>query len=172
RACTVELNWAMYDEGKVASQFVIETSANGATFTPVQTIPAGSGIAYSHLLERIINQGLTVRIKAEAANGQYVYSEEKTASTNCKNNLEVFLYPNPVSAETTELTLRAQQGIFNGKYNIRITDVAGAEVKRLEVTYTNQVQVKLQTGKLAAGIYLMVITGEDGQQISLKMVRL
>ncbi|MEO7307846.1 MAG: T9SS type A sorting domain-containing protein, partial [Ferruginibacter sp.] len=149
-----------------------ETSDNGVTFSPVQTIPAGSGIAYGHLLEKIVNQGLTVRIKAESVNGQYVYSDTKTASTTCNNNLEVFLYPNPVAAEITELTLRAKTGIFNGKYNIHITDVGGAEVKRLEATFSNQVQVKLQTGKLAAGIYLIVMTGEDGQQVSLKMVRL
>jgi len=172
KACNVNLDWAIYDESKQAKQFVIETSDNGSTFNPVQTIPAGSGISYTHLLEKIINQDLAVRIKVEAANGQYIYSDPRSATTNCKNAVEIFLYPNPIAADITDLTLRAKNGVFNGKYNIRITDVSGAEVKRMEATYTNEVQVKLRTGKLAAGIYTLIMTGEDGQAMTIKMIRL
>ncbi|HEX2684414.1 MAG TPA: T9SS type A sorting domain-containing protein, partial [Ferruginibacter sp.] len=172
KACMVDLNWAIYDETKQAKQFVVETSANGSTFTPVQTIPAGQAIAYSQVLDKLQSQDLAVRIKVEAANGQYIYSDEKSAKVNCSQATEIFLYPNPVSAEVAELTLRAKNGVFNGRYEIRITDASGAEVKKLEATYTNEAQVKLKTGKLAAGIYTLILTGEDGQPVTVKMVRL
>jgi len=172
RACVADLSWAIYDEAKEAKRFVIESSDNGTTFTPVQTLPVGAEAGYSYLLQTMLSQGLTVRIKAEAANGQFVYSDPKSANITCKNDLEIFLYPNPIAADITEVTLRAKTGIFNGKYNIRINDVGGSEMKRLEAIYSNQVQVRLQTGKLPAGTYFIVLTGEDGKQVTLKMVRL
>ena len=171
RGCLLDLNWAIYDEEKAADKLVIETSTDGTNFTPVQTIPASGGVAYGYMLDQLTASNLTVRIKAAKNNGQYVYSEKITNSNICTPGFEAAIYPNPVARDATEATVVAKTGIFNGKYSIKITNAGGTEMRRTEATYNNQVQVKVTTGVMAAGMYFITLTCDDGKPVSLKMVK-
>ena len=171
RGCLLDLTWAIYDEDKAADKLVIETAADGINFTPVQTIPASGGAAYGYMLDKLAASNLTVRIKAATDNGQYVYSEKIVNSNNCKPGFEAAIYPNPIAHEATEALVVAKAGIFNGRYSIKVTTASGTEVRRMDATYNNQVQVKVKTGLLAAGMYFVTLTGEDEKPISLKMVK-
>lgn len=171
RTCMLDLNWAIYDEHKAAERLVIETSTDGTNFEPVQTIPASGGAAYGYMLDKLTASNVTVRIKAETANGQYVYSEKIANNNICKPDFEAAVYPNPVAHEATEATVIAKTGTFNGRYSIKITNANGTEMKRLETSFEKQLQVKITTGIMAAGMYFITLTGEDGKPVSLKLVR-
>lgn len=171
-SCLVDLNWAIYDEDKVIRNYVIETSDNGIAFSPVQTVLSTGRAVYNYLLDRVSNTSLTVRIKAEAENGQYVYSENVFATNICNDAFDISLYPNPVAPEISEVRLLAKAGIFNGKYSIRIRDVMGKEMKQVEATFNNQVEVKWNTGFLTAGTYFITVTAENGKAITVKLIKL
>jgi Secretion system C-terminal sorting domain len=172
RSCMLDINWSVFDNAKEAKQFVIETSEDGLTFVPVKTILASGGISYGYLLDKMVNAAVTVRVKAETENGQYLYSEKIYNNNICNTGFDVSIYPNPVQAEVTEVALQAKAGIFNGKYSIRLTNAAGNELKRIEETLKNQVQFKIKTGILPAGIYFITLIGEDEKPIILKLLKL
>jgi hypothetical protein len=172
RSCMLDVNWSVLDNAKEAKQFVIETSEDGLTFVSVKTILASGGITYSYLLEKMANVAVTVRVKAETENGQYLYSEKIYNNTICNTGFDVSIYPNPVQTAVTEVALQAKAGIFNGKYSIRLTNAEGKELKRTEETLKNQVAFKIKTGVLPAGIYFVTLIGEDEKPIILKLLKL
>jgi Secretion system C-terminal sorting domain len=172
RSCMLDINWSILDNAKEAKQFVIETSEDGLTFVPVKTIIASGGTSYGYLLEKTANAAVTVRVKAETENGQYLYSEKIYNNNICNTGFDLSIYPNPVQAEITEVALQAKAGIFNGKYSIRLTNAAGNELKRTEETFKNQVQFKIKTGFLPAGTYFVTLIGEDEKPIVLKILKL
>lgn len=169
--CTLDLNWAIFDEEKLTRRYIIETSDDGISFQTLKTITASALTNYNLLLDGLSKTAMTLRIKAETQSGQFVYSGNVYADNICNTRFEAGLYPNPVPPEVTEVSISAKAGIFNGKYSIAITDISGKELKRTEVTYVNQLQVKFNTGILKGGTYFISITGEDGQPYTLKMVK-
>jgi Secretion system C-terminal sorting domain len=171
RSCMLDMNWSVLDNAKEAKQFVIEASENGVSFVPVKTIQASGGVSYGYLLEKMENTAVTVRVKAETENGQYLYSETIYKNDICNSGFDVSVYPNPVPSEITELALQAKAGIFNGKYSIKITNSAGSEIKRFEQTYKNAIQIKIKTEFLITGIYFVTLVGEDGKHVILKFVK-
>jgi Secretion system C-terminal sorting domain len=172
RSCMLDINWSVLDNGKEAKQFVIETSEDGLTFVPVKTILSSGGTSYGYLLDKMTNAALTVRVKAETENGQYLYSEKVYNNNICNTGFDISIYPNPVQAEVTEVALQAKAGIFNGKYSIRLTNAAGNELNRTEQTFKNQVQFKIKTGFLPAGTYFVTLIGADEKPIVLKLLKL
>lgn len=171
RSCMLDINWSVLDIAKEAKQFIIEASEDGINFVAVKTIPASSGISYGYLLDKIANANVTVRVKVETENGQYLYSEKISNNNICNTGFDVSIYPNPVPAEVTEVALQTKAGIFNGKYSIRLSNAAGNELKQTEETFNNQVRVKVKTGFLAAGVYFVTLIGEDQKPIILKLVK-
>jgi len=127
--------------------------------------------SYYSRLENISGGSLFVRIKAEAITGQLRYSDLVAVNNICNGRFELALYPNPVLSDVTELKLVAKEGIFNGKYNIRLMDAAGKEINRKEVQLINQDMVKYMIGYLPGGSYQLMVTGEDGITRNLRFVR-
>ncbi len=169
--CTLDLNWKVVDAAKEAQKYKIEVSENGTDFTTVKTVPATGDLEYKLMLDGLTGSTLYVRIKAEAATGQYVYSHIVYAEKICNPEVETALYPNPVPADTREVMLQAKTGIFNGKYQIILTDVTGKALRVMEANYTNQLQVKIDLSFLSAGTYYIRVKGEDGYTTGLKMVK-
>jgi hypothetical protein len=169
--CILELNWTIFDEEKVTRNYVIESSDDGINFQPLKTVTATALASYNLLLEGFSKSSMTIRIKAETQDGRFVYSGNVYVANICNTRFEAALYPNPVPADITEVSLQARSGIFNGKYSIVLTDAGGKELKRTEATFVNQLQVKYNTGFIASGAYYITITGEDGQTSGLKMVK-
>jgi hypothetical protein len=170
-ACSVDMNWSLFDESKMAKKFTIETSADGINYTAVKTIMATGAGSYNLLLEGINAKSVTVRVKVEAQDGSFVYSTPQLVSNLCSGRFEIGLFPNPVPRDVTELSIIARSGIFNGKYNFKIVDAAGKEIKVIEASYNNQVTVKVGTGMLPAGAYIVNVMGEDGNTVGLKFVK-
>jgi Secretion system C-terminal sorting domain len=169
--CTLDLNWSIFDEEKITRRYIIESSDDGINFRTLKTITASTLSSYNLLVEGLSKTAVTLRIKAEMQSGQFVYSGNVYADNICNTRFEAGIYPNPVPAEVTDISIVARSGIFNGKYSISITDISGKELKRTDVTYINQLQVKLSTGLLKGGTYFVSITGEDDQPYTLKLVK-
>jgi Secretion system C-terminal sorting domain len=171
RSCVLDLNWSIYDKDKEAKLFVIEASEDGINFVPVKTILASGGVSFGYMLDKIANSVVTVRVKAETENGQYLYSEKIYSNDICKTGFDVSIYPNPVPSEVTEVALQAKDGIFNGKYSVKLSNATGNELKQTEQTFNNQVKVNIKTGILPAGVYFVTLIGEDKKPIVLKLVK-
>ncbi len=171
RGCTIDMNWSVYDEDKTANKFIIETSADGINFQAVKTISSGGNSAFNWLLEGLSKSALYLRIKAVSVTGQFLYSGILFISDICTNRMELTLYPNPVDIHVNDVSIIAKKGIFDGKYSFRLTDGAGNEVKQMQVTLKNQLQVTFNTGFISSGSYYITVTGEDGKTISLKLLK-
>ncbi len=167
----LDLYWAKYDKDKEAKQFIVVTSDDGQTFNIVKVIAASKGLSYGYLLDKIINGTATVRIKVETEDGRYLYSVSIFNNNICDIGFDVSIYPNPIPANVSEVSLQAKARIFNGKFSIKITNSAGCEMKRLELKYKNAIQIKIKTGFLITGIYFVTLTGEDGKTVVLKFVK-
>lgn len=171
RGCALELNWAVFDDEKLARKYSIEVSYDGINFQPAKTVLSTGGSSYTLLLEGLNRKEVTVRIKAETVDGDVVYSGNVYKGNLCNGKFDIGLYPNPVATDVTDVMLQAKAGIFDGKYSIVMTDAMGKEVKRTEATYTNQVQVSFKTGFIASGAYMLTVTGEDGVSVSVRFVK-
>ncbi|HQY12227.1 MAG TPA: hypothetical protein PK133_08445, partial [Ferruginibacter sp.] len=169
-ACNLDVNWLVSDDSRIA-RFIVEHSADGVHFTAGKTMVANGTGSYYSRLENISGGSLFVRIKAEAITGQLRYSDLVAVNNICNGRFELALYPNPVLSDVTELKLVAKEGIFNGKYNIRLMDAAGKEINRKEVQLINQDMVKYMIGYLPGGSYQLMVTGEDGITRNLRFVR-
>lgn len=172
RSCLLDINWSVLDNTKEAKQFVIEASEDGINFVPVKTILASNAVSYGYMLDKIANSSVTVRIKVETENGQYLYSEKIYSNDICRSGFDVSVLPNPVPSELTEVSLQAKAGLFNGKYRVRISNAAGKELKQTEETFNNQVKIKIKTGFLPAGVYFVTVIGQDEKPTVLKFVKL
>jgi hypothetical protein len=170
--CTLELNWEVFDEEKLTRRFIIETSDDGISFQPLKTITATGASSYTLLLEGLNKSSMTVRIKDETLQGQFVYSGILFASNICNGRFELGLLPNPLPSELTEVLIQAKAGIFNGKYSLVLRDAGGKELKRSDITCTNQLEVKFNTGFITSGNYFINVTGEDGLTRGLKLLKL
>lgn len=171
RGCALELNWAVFDDEKLARKYSIEVSYDGINFQPARTVLSTGGNSYTILLEGLNRKEVTVRIKAETADGDFVYSGNVYKGNLCNGKFEIGLFPNPVATDVTEVMLQAKAGIFNGKYSIVMTDAMGKEVKRTEANYANQVQVSFKTGFITSGAYMLTVTGEDGVSTVVRFVK-
>ena len=169
--CAIDINWAIFDIDKSIRSYTVETSNDGFTFHAVKTIVSGGNNEGGCILDETGKKTLTVRVKAETLAGQFVYSNNVQVSSICSGGFEIGLYPNPVPKDITTLTIQAKAGIFNGKYSIRMTDVNGKELKKMDATFANQLTVNFSTGFIAAGSYIIAVTAEDGQTTGLKFVK-
>jgi len=171
RSCNADLNWLVSDEDNITKRFVVETSGDGVNFVANKNVMATGGSSYSTLLDNLSAKSITLRIKAEDNSGGFVYSAPVVLNNLCSSKFELSLYPNPAGREVSELTITAKQGIFNGKYSLKLTDVSGKEVKIAAATYNNQSQVKFATGTLPSGSYFLYVTNEEGVAITLPFVK-
>ncbi len=172
RLCLLDVKWAIEDKKAEAKEFVIETSNdNGLSFQPAYTLSATGGASFGYLLEKAFKAAVTVRVKAVSENGLYVYSDNITKNDICNTAFEIAVAPNPVPAQVTEVVLVAKAGIFNGKYVVSIINAAGAEVKQLSISTSNQTNVKITTGQISPGVYFIKLADENGKSAVAKLVK-
>lgn len=169
KACNVDMNWQVTGEDKLTN-FIVETSTDGANYSAAKTIAVNGTKSYFNRLEDITTGNLYLRIKAEAETGQYIYSIPVLVSKICNGRFEVALYPNPVTRDIRELKIVTKEGLFNGKYKIRLLNIDGKELSSKDFKLSNQDQVKYDITALPGGSYHLVVTGEDGQTQSLRFV--
>ncbi len=161
--CNIKVNFSTENELNV-KQFEIEASKDGRIFTTMGQLASNSRINYAFsfpLNENNKASIIYVRIKSVDMDGRLQYTNTRTVKGICNEKLGVSLFPNPAIKNNTELTLRANTGIFNGKIAITLLDMDGKIINQKELNLLNADQFKLKTGLLASGQYLIKITGSE-----------
>ena len=163
----VEVNLARYE---------VEASKDGVSFEKMTSINATGNTSYNtsfNLPTSLQVAALTVRIKSYERAGKVLYSSAKVVSGVCKRlPLQLALYPNPVKG-TEPLTIKAMSGKFDGRYKIKLLDIAGKTVAVKDITVSNVTNVQFDYGTIAAGKYILQVGNFENPKIgSLKFEKL
>jgi Secretion system C-terminal sorting domain len=158
----IKIEWSNTTEKDVANYFV-ERSVNGRDFVVIgRQLPISNQndkVSYQAFDADPVTGSNFYRIKALETNGKFVYS--KVVSVNLSNTKAgLALYPNPVSGRVITVGL---SGIFRGRYNLRIVNLAGQDVYKQAITsqgttITQTIDLPLS---LKAGLYNIIVTGSD-----------
>jgi Secretion system C-terminal sorting domain len=162
--CSIKVNFSAENEINV-SHFETEASKDGVHYTTMAQTTATQSINYSSsflLTDAVKAPLLTVRIKSVDKDGRVQYTDTKTVKGTCDGNLAISLYPNPLPKQQNFVTIRTNEGIFNGRLSVSLTDIAGKLLGNKNINLSNARQFTYETGYLAAGQYLIKIQGNDG----------
>lgn len=151
-------------------RYEIEASKDGSAFEKVSAVTAIGNLSYTSLFELPVVlqvQKLSVRIKTIMKNGRVLYSEIKNVNGVCKvKPVKLTLYPNPASA-ISHVTIAASEGSFNGKYKLRMTDMAGKTVLMKDITLNGTQNFLFEFGNIAAGKYLIQVSDSENVKLGL-----
>ncbi len=141
-------------------QYEVEKSANGTSFSKVNTTPAKAGTSnsYNYFDATPINGANYYRIKAISLNGDVKYSTIVVVRLGDKGTT-LSVYPNPVKGNTVSIALN---GLSKGNYTLSVFNQLGQQVLNRVVAHNggNATQT-IDLGKLSAGLYeLRLSNGE------------
>jgi Secretion system C-terminal sorting domain len=162
--CSIQVNFSAENEVNV-SHYEIEASRDGRTYTSMGRTTADNSINYSYLFplaDAIKAPLIQVRVKSVDKDGKVQYTETKTVKGTCDGDLAISLYPNPMPRQQTTLTIRAEEGIFNGRLSVSLCDITGKVLSNSTINLNNTSQFNYETGYLAAGQYLIKIQSMNG----------
>lgn len=166
--CNINVNWAVGEQYNVGS-YEVQASKDGANFVSVASVPASNATSYSAsfaLTDDIKANVIYVRVKEIDVDGRYGYSESRAVQGNCDNGsrLAVFGYPNPVAGNS--ITIKAKDGLFNGKYKLELMDNNGKlyQIKEVNAINTTTVPFDFNTA-LSPGNYVIRISTLDGSAV-------
>lgn len=158
----IQIEWSNMAEKDVANYFV-ERSANGRDFiviarqSPVNN--QSDNVNYKAFDASPVPGANFYRVKALETTGKIVYS--KVMNVNLSNTQRgLTLYPNPVSDHVITIGLA---GIKRGQYNLRIVNLAGADIyKQIITSLGNTITQTLDLPpSLKSGLYNIIVTGND-----------
>ncbi len=151
-------------------KYEVEASKDGVSFEKVASVNAAGNLSYNTafgLPASLQVQKLVIRIKSVMKNGRALYSETKSANGICKAMpVKLGLYPNPVSGRN-KVTVTASEGLFDGKYRLKVTDVAGKTVLVKDITLNGAQNFPFEFGSIAAGKYFIQISDAANTKIGL-----
>jgi len=146
----------------------IEKSADGQVFNSLGVLPVTTALLvgkHTYIDAQPFTGNNFYRLKVVDNDGRFEYSNVILLK-NTAGRI-VYLYPNPV---TDHLSI-SLTGTPAGHYNFKVYDVSGKAI--LNSVYTiNAVSqtVSLPFTRVAAGVYIIKITNENGETVSLQKV--
>jgi len=155
----VKLSWATATETN-NSHFIIERSANGIDFSPVNTVPAaGNGnslitLNYQFTDNSPLGGTSYYRLKQVDRNGEYKYYEIVQVTLSKKASINT--YPNPVSSE---LIISAGDESINAPY--QVVNALGMEVLHGTIAANTQ---SLNVSELNGGVYFLIVNTAAGTE--------
>lgn len=166
----VETQWRTEQEID-NKQFEIERSVNGVSFSPI-TVIAGKGTIstssdYTFTDEAPLKGISFYRLKQEDIDGKATYSAIKRIDNRLPGIEINSIFPNPVH-DLVNLSINVDHSML---LTAKIYDAAGQQV----AAANRIMQAGLQSWRvnlplLKAGLYKLVITGEEGSMLSEKLV--
>lgn len=162
--CDIKVNFSAEGEVNV-DRYEIEASRDGVSYIKMGQLPANRSINYNYSFELTDNIKATllrIRVKSVDKDGKMQYTEVKTVKGTCDGKKVIGLYPNPLPKEQTTVTIRAEEGLFNGTVSLSLSDVTGKLIRTKSINLINAQQFNFETGYLAAGQYLVKIQDNDG----------
>jgi len=173
--CAINVSFATDREINLA-RYDVEVSKDGVAFEKVASLNAAGNLSYNASFElpaTLQTERMAVRIKAVERNGRLIYSAAKNTNGLCKAlSLKLSVYPNPASG-VDKVMIATAQGVFNGKYKVKMMDMSGKTVLAKDLTLAGVQNFPLELGSIAGGKYLVQLTTVDNVQLGvLKFERL
>ena len=160
--CTMSVSFSTDQEINL-SRYEVEVSKDGIAFEKVSSLSAAGDLTYAASFElpaALQAQKLFVRVKAVMVNGRTLFSDTKNANGLCKKTaIRLSLYPNPASG-ISKVTINASEGFFDGKYRLKMMDMAGKTVVTKDVALAGVQNFLFEFGNIAAGKYLVQVSDE------------
>ena len=166
----VIIKWSLSEEFNI-NHFEVERTLDGNAFTTVITVESRGNteqpVSYSSVDANPATGNYVYRIKAVSKNGVIVYSDKVNIKVvDRKQGLYVF--PNPVTGNTISLQMNE---IVKGRYNVKLLNLEGKVITASIINYnggsfTGTINLPNHT---AAGTYLLKVSGDDGNVVSLKV---
>lgn len=165
----VEIHWKTLSEHN-SSYFEVQRSINGTDWVTVGTIPAAgnSSLEKSYFFTDVYPLAGTVlyRIAEFDVNGRIQYTG--LIRNQCDQPSGIRLWPNPTAGDLS-LSIRVQQSM---NADVLLLDLGGRVLSSIRTKLlTGDNQLQLQTDKLPAGTYSLMIIGEDGFKIHRKFIK-
>jgi len=167
-ACSIQVNFTAENPVNV-SHFEIELSKDAINFKKMGELPLSNLVQYKFDFKITKDNTATqlfVRIKSLDNDGKFKYSETKIIRGLCdEKKLKVTLFPNPVAGNKNEITIKANEGIFSGKYNISLVDLKGKliSIQQVSLDVINQFNYKISS--LPAGQFIVRLQKKDDTQV-------
>ena len=160
--CHATLIWkTAYEQNTRA--FVPEYSADGNLFTGIGEVPcrnSATGGSYSYRYNSVQPGAGYFRLKIAETDGSYMYSQTVAVHAAC-DAPQLLVLPNPATTTVTVSGLAMDQ-------QVRIFSATGALVwKQTAVTTAMTVDI----AGLAAGLYLVQVSGAQGMAANVKLVK-
>ncbi len=173
--CGIAVNFSAEAEVNV-SHYEIEASKDGIFYQKMGQLPADNRINYKYtfpLTANIQTSTLQIRVKSVDRDGKLQYTAVKSVKGTCTDKLSIGLYPNPVPRDYTNITIQAEEGLFNGTVSLTLLDITGKLLNTKRINLSNAQQFTYATGTLAAGQYLLKIqAGENEAPVVLRFQKL
>jgi Secretion system C-terminal sorting domain len=163
--CALNVNFSTDREVNL-NNYQVEASKNGVDFIKIYQANATNLAAYKatvSIIKELQAPIVYVRVKSTYNNGSVAYSNVKSVSGICDGNFKVNMFPNPTKGNE-EVTIRAEEGMFNGKYTLTLIDMAGRVVSTKQIVVNNVLNFKYKIANWAAGKYALKIVSENASQ--------
>lgn len=162
---TVDLNWAT--ELEINNEyFTIERSKDGLVFEEVLTVEgAGNSVQTLYYIATDVSplQGLSYyRLKQTDFDGAFEYSDMVTVDNNSETNVDVTIFPNPVTDGTFNIDLGKTNFNTNsdGMATVSVINILGELVTTQQVPAFGTTNIVLPEN-LSKGIYILQINMEN-----------
>lgn len=160
------VEWEAHSEYNTL-QYIVERSANGQQFSPVQTVPVSStGSGYSNYQWLDVNplQGNNFyRIKDVHRNGSESYSAVVRINLHDADTKSILIYPNPLTNKTAQIQFTQTEA---GVYDVSFINTAGQIVQHSRITHSggSATQTLAIKGNVLPGLYKVIVTSPDKER--------
>lgn len=164
--CNANVSWNIKGETNV-SHYEVEVSKDGTGYSTAKEVPVLNTDKYNAsipLTEQLKSPVLYFRVKSVDKDRKFAYSEVKMVKGQCEqsHNLNIALYPNPVSGKL--VTITSLGDLFNGQYTIVLIDKNGKVYQNRELELNNVSQYTFNIGNLLPGSYHLKLATQDQLQ--------
>jgi hypothetical protein len=167
--CALNVSFSSDREVNLA-RYEVEVSKEGNEFTKMATVTAIGNLHYTssfELPDHLQATRIFVRIKQIERTGRSQYTGVENVNGMCKAlPIKLSVYPNPVSITNT-VTINATQGMFDGRYRIKVMDMAGKAILLKDFTLNGVQNFPLELPVLAAGKYLVQVGNVENENIGI-----
>jgi hypothetical protein len=159
----VDLRWSTGSEQN-SSYFIVERSADGQQYDPIQTVPAGGNS--QQVLNYFARDGHPLkgmsyyRLKMVDLDGKAAYSEVRVVTIG--GSTELAMYPNP-AIDRTFIELNDNKAL-----KVTVVDNAGRQL--LSIIRPTEAVLTVDVSRLAAGLYFVIIDLDDKTRITKKLL--
>ena len=157
------LQWTT-DKETNASRYIIEKSLDGTSFAALDSVAARNGDTVNtyHFADNALRNGTnSYRLKMLDMEGHYNYSPVRTLDMD-GSGFQVHIFPNPYHSGELHIT---------SSVNIRqvgLADVSGRIILRTAANVNNYTLIP---GRLARGMYFLILDTEGGRKVEKLLVK-